>query len=292
MEKQIGKAPIFFHGGGSLGDIWPRHQKFREKIILRYQDRPVIILPQSIYFANKVNFKKAANIFNSHPNLTLFVRDNYSYELALQNFHNCQVILAPDMAFQLVKLPGLSFDSNSKQSILYLCREDAELNQSFSSNSIKLPNLVVDDWVSFKWTLANYEAAHGSVRDQRLIQEFWQRGLATPKEWISRQIWQHFHPCATKFNTLYKPSLHRESWSLMHSGVYQFKQHRLIITNRLHGHILCILLGIPHIFLPNSYHKNKVFYETWTCQIPFCRFVEDAREINKAAQELLEEFSK
>jgi pyruvyl transferase EpsO len=76
----------------------------------------------------------------------------------------------------------------------------------------------------------------------------------------------------------------------MHHGIYQFKQHRLIITNRLHGHILCIIMGIPHIFLPNAYYKNEAFYDTWTYSIPFCRFVKDPSQIKGAAQELLDLF--
>jgi pyruvyl transferase EpsO len=76
----------------------------------------------------------------------------------------------------------------------------------------------------------------------------------------------------------------------MYQGVYQFKQHRLIITNRLHGHILCILMGIPHIFLPNSYYKNEAFYDAWTHQVPFCRFVKDPEKIEVAVQELIDTF--
>ncbi len=71
---------------------------------------------------------------------------------------------------------------------------------------------------------------------------------------------------------------------------YQNQQHRLIITNRLHGHILCILMNIPHIFLPNAYYKNEKFYETWTYSIPFCRFVKEPSQIKAAAQELLDLF--
>lgn len=77
----------------------------------------------------------------------------------------------------------------------------------------------------------------------------------------------------------------------MQMALDQFRQHRLIITNRLHGHILCVLLGIPHIFLANSYHKNESFYETWTHQAPFCRFVKDSTQVKITAQELLDLYS-
>lgn len=292
MEKQIGKAPILLHGGGNLGDLWYGHQKFREHIISKYRDQPIIILPQSIYFNNLDKLKRATKIFNSHPNLTLFVRDNYSYEVARKNFCNCQVIKAPDMAFQMVKMPIFSVNCKSKKSILYLCREDSELNEDFSPTSIEIPNLVVEDWVSYKckWLLGNPDSIWIQGMAQ-LYREGWQRSMATPTEWLSRQIWQRSHPYNTKFNTFYNPSMHRRSLSFMHSAIYQLKQYSLIITNRLHGHILCILLGIPHIFLPNSYHKNEAFYETWTKEISFCRFVKEASQLQEAIQELYSFYS-
>ncbi|WP_375514721.1 polysaccharide pyruvyl transferase family protein [uncultured Nostoc sp.] len=288
MEKQIGKAPIFLNGGGNLGDIWPEYQAFREHIISKYRDRPIIILPQSIYFANPFNLTKAALIFNSHPNLTLFARDQYSYEIALKHFYNCHIILSPDMVFQMVEMPGLSFQSNSELPILYHCRQDKELEPSFVSASINLPNLIVEDWLSFK-LLEKFDDLPVAVELQQLSQKVGQRNSETNQESVSWHKWYYHHPYVAKFNQLYNPSVHQKAWAFMYSGIQQFQQYRLVITNRLHGHILCTLLGIPHIFLPNSYHKNKMFYETWTSQIPFCRFVKDASELEANVRELLDE---
>jgi pyruvyl transferase EpsO len=39
---------------------------------------------------------------------------------------------------------------------------------------------------------------------------------------------------------------------------------RVVITDRLHAHILCLLLGIPHAVLDNTYGKLGRFLETWT----------------------------
>jgi exopolysaccharide biosynthesis predicted pyruvyltransferase EpsI len=269
MEKQVGKAPIILQGGGNLGDLWSNHQKFREQIISKYRDRPIVIMPQSIYFESTSNLKKAADIFNSHPNLTLFVRENYSYEIALNHFYKCQIIKIPDMAFHLLNVSGItSNNTDKKHSILYHCRADEELKKDFSPASIfELPNLIVEDWVSNEWK---------TWRSSKSIL-------------TNDQAYPDHTPAI--FDNLYDPNIHRTSWIIMHKGIDQFKRHRLIITNRLHGHILCILLGIPHIFLANSYHKNESFYETWTHQVPFCRFVKDSAKIKIAAQELLELYS-
>lgn len=301
MERQAGKSPILLQGGGNLGDLYLTHQEFREQIISKYRDRPIVIMPQSIYFANADNLRRAANIFNSHPNLTIFTRDHRSYEIALKHFHKCQIIIAPDMAFQMINMPGLTYNTGRKSSILYHCREDQELNTTtFSSTSINLPDLTIEDWVSYKWKSWNsytsmfksYEALPWHIPTAvRLFKQSIRRDLNKPIDWLFWQIMQKSHSYACKFNDIYNPEMHCISWSLLHSGIYQFRQHRLIITNRLHGHILCILLGIPHIFMSNSYYKNESFYETWTYQIPFCRFVKTTSQLKIAAQELLEVYA-
>jgi pyruvyl transferase EpsO len=45
-------------------------------------------------------------------------------------------------------------------------------------------------------------------------------------------------------------------------------------TDRLHAHILSTILENPHMFLSNTYHKNKSFYETWTHKFEFVEFLE------------------
>jgi pyruvyl transferase EpsO len=124
-----------------------------------------------------------------------------------------------------------------------------------------------------------------------LVREGWQRGLAHPKQWIPRQKWERFHPYARKFDKIPDSFIPRFSWSLMHAGVYQLLQSRLVITNRLHGHILSTLLGIPNILLPNSYYKNEAFYETWTYQIPYCKFVKQPSQVKESVEELLSRFA-
>lgn len=37
----------------------------------------------------------------------------------------------------------------------------------------------------------------------------------------------------------------------------------IVITDRLHAHILCTLSGIPHVIISDRYGKVKQFYMTW-----------------------------
>ncbi|MEC4893141.1 MAG: polysaccharide pyruvyl transferase family protein [Oscillatoria sp. PMC 1051.18] len=285
LKQKVGKNPIILNGGGNLGDLWLPYQKFREKIIFHYQDRPIIILPQSIYFAKQTNLTKAAKIFNSHPNLTIFVRDNYSYQIASKNFGNCQVVKAPDMAFHLLNLPGITRNCQPNKSILYHYRQDRELDENISPASLNIPNLVVEDWQAFHLVLGNSQPPF-LKKIAYLYREFWQKGILTPDEFFSRRKWLNKYKYKRKFSQVDNPELQQLSLSLLHAGIYQFQQYQVIITNRLHGHILCLLLGIPHLFLPNSYHKNESFYQTWSKNINWCHFAKNSQEVQVKIREI------
>ncbi|MEO1621817.1 MAG: polysaccharide pyruvyl transferase family protein [Cyanobacteria bacterium J06632_3] len=67
LHQKADKLPILLQGGGNFGDLWPHHQKFREQIIQNYRDRPIVVLPQSIFFHSSENLQQSALIFNAHP---------------------------------------------------------------------------------------------------------------------------------------------------------------------------------------------------------------------------------
>jgi exopolysaccharide biosynthesis predicted pyruvyltransferase EpsI len=295
--------PIILHGGGNMGDLWRDHQIFKERIILRFQDRKIVIFPQTIYFKSKKNLENAAIIFNNHPDLTIFVRDKRSYQIGKENFYNCKVFQSPDTAFQLFNTFDMPHYQKNNNSILALIRDDFEKNLDSTQSKFKGSKFSCEDWSPFenKWLLSDgiraklKQSKNFTLGDRqfRLVQllayvyrEFWQRGILTPEEFTSKYKWLRKHPYNEVFNQIDKPSLHYLCLSFMHSGIYQILQHKLIITNRLHGHILCSILGKSHIFLPNSYYKNEGFYQAWTSNVPFCRFVKNPSELDDAIQSL------
>jgi pyruvyl transferase EpsO len=54
------------------------------------------------------------------------------------------------------------------------------------------------------------------------------------------------------------------SLSVLLGSTLQVKKFNKVITNRLHAHILCVMLGIVTTLISNTYHKNESFYKTWT----------------------------
>jgi pyruvyl transferase EpsO len=60
---------------------------------------------------------------------------------------------------------------------------------------------------------------------------------------------------------------------------------KLIITDRLHAALLAVLIGRHAILLPNRYHKNEAFCETWF--LPRLSFVSTRREIGVLMNKVL-----
>lgn len=318
MDSKLGDATILLQGGGNLGDLWYEQQTFREQIIQQYPQQRIIILPQTIHFQDPEKLHQAAQIFNNHPNLTICVRDRRSYELANTQFSNCKIILCPDMAFMLADLPGMKFFRTNWQQqhqILYHCRDDKEIVTNLNSqvlqlfqpshpvssqSSPELPKLVIEDWLPPDKYLQRSQITSESAWYWRLpgvvriYRELWQQRLSRTMGWLSKEFWDNNHPYNSKFialsTTVDNSEMLKISWDYLHRSIYQLNRYPLVITNRLHGHILCTLLEIPHIFLPNSYGKNQSWYEAWTYDISFCRYVENPLAITQAIKELCPKF--
>jgi pyruvyl transferase EpsO len=68
-------------------------------------------------------------------------------------------------------------------------------------------------------------------------------------------------------------------------GIDLLSTGRAVITDRLHGHILCCLLDIPHVALDNNYGKIRNFSAAWDTAGPRARLassLDEAVEIAKA----------
>jgi pyruvyl transferase EpsO len=71
-------------------------------------------------------------------------------------------------------------------------------------------------------------------------------------------------------------------------GLRLLSKGRVVVTDRLHGHILSMLMDIPQVLLDNSYGKLRGFYDAWTASssnTSFCKTAEDAHEFARLEAE-------
>ena len=233
LRTSVPEGPIFIHGGGNFGDLWPRHHKFREHVLERFPDREIIQLPQSIHFDRPERVVRTAHAIARHRRFRLLVRDQPSYEFATANF-DCEVGLCPDMAFFLGPLVR---ERAPEVDVLYLMRTDKERAYGAITGGPGYSSRVADWLLESRLSIQ----AHKLLAIARGLRGGW------PDRAALRCAW---------YDAVARARVVR-GCRLLSSG-------RVVITDRLHAHILSLLLGIPHAVLDNTYGKLGRFLDSWT----------------------------
>lgn len=130
-QKVIKKDTILISGGGFLGSLWLNEENMVRSVIQTFPNNRIIILPQTMYFAENEAGKKelavSKQIYESHSNLWLFVRENNSYEFCKKNMpHLKHLYCVPDMVTYLDE----QYPKMQREGILCCFRTDKEKNIS------------------------------------------------------------------------------------------------------------------------------------------------------------------
>ena len=247
LEGAVGPTgTILLHGGGNFGDLWPRHQAFREAVAERFPRARIVQLPQSLHFQDADAVERAARAFADHPDFRLLYRDHASEDLAARISGN-RATLCPDAAFALRPVRELP----PVVDVLFLLRGDRERIDRGPVPSTLLQNL---SWRVVDWPVDPFRAAPEAGRLQSALlarRRRARRALLTTlgaRPATARVAAGHWDRLATR---------------RVHGGLELLTSGRVVITDRLHGHILCLIAGVPHVFLDNSYGKITSFATTW-----------------------------
>ncbi|WP_420143853.1 polysaccharide pyruvyl transferase family protein [Sphingobium sp.] len=230
LKRAAPEGPIFIHGGGNFGDVWPGHQDFRESVLDSFPDRQVIQFPQSIKYHSDARADQTARAIERHKGFILLVRDQESLEFAQARFQ-CETYLCPDMAFCI---GPLARRSPIDTPVLAMLRADAE--KAGEQDLSAYPALPVEDWIT--------EDA-SQVKRAKILGALSAYAAFSPGDALFR-----------KLDAAANTRLDR--------GVRQISRAQAIVTDRLHVHIISLLLGIPHAVLDNSYGKIRRFMNAFS----------------------------
>lgn len=93
-----------------------------------------------------------------------------------------------------------------------------------------------------------------------------------------------------KFNTPQAGcSLEKSLYSTV-MGLFFTQRGRVVVTDRLHGHIFATLLDIPHVLLDNKVKKLSSYHNSWTRGVENTRLANSPREAMSMALELLQTY--
>lgn len=121
----LNNTTIFVNGGGNLGMLWPEIEKMNRWIISELKDSTICIMPNSIYYTpgedGKKEFRKSIEIYNRHPRLYMYAREETSYGIMKKVYKNVKLI--PDVVLSLNECQDLK---NRRRGCLFCMRDDVE----------------------------------------------------------------------------------------------------------------------------------------------------------------------
>lgn len=240
---------VVFHGGGNLGDLYMGPQNCRLNNIPKLHGNRVVILPQTIHFRDEREYIRSCEIMNDHPDLHIFLRDSRSYELAKKMTDN--IYLIPDMAHQLWPIKPV-LKEGGKKGKLGVFRTDAEVGAA----KVVDKNIVdkITDWPQF-------------VGRRDLLVKVLDYSLRVLNK-LSMDA---------PFVTAGSRAWIKYASELIDEAVELFSENDLIVTDRLHGHILACLIGIENVIIDNSYGKNASYVSQWTESSNLVKLVRDKK---------------
>jgi pyruvyl transferase EpsO len=250
------QSVILMHGGGNFGTLWPDEQRFRLRVLRECAGVPVVQFPQSIFFEDDTLLDETREAIKTHGNYTLLARDEVSYDFALRNFE-CKVALCPDMAFFIGSLDAKEqapFDR------FVLSRTDHESAQAWFSDA---PGL----------------RGGATVRHSDWLEQGTMEKILNRVQYHSARLRKRIDPCNTWLYGLYN----RLAQARLARGKALLESGRVVIADRLHVHILAILMEKPHVLIDNRYRKLGTFHEAWTKGYRGVTFADNLQDAYQAA---------
>jgi pyruvyl transferase EpsO len=265
-----GDGVILLTGGGNFGDLWPAVQEAREDIMGHCLANPIVQLPQTVRFESPPHLERARAAIEKHGDVTILCRDAASLDIVRGDL-GARGDLCPDMAFCLDELNA---SPSRRDGIVWLARNDKEASHA----AIEDECVEIADWDSECETRL-------FRRNKALTEALIRRPRQRRRALLSRRAWRELLP-RTAWRSLAMATYEPLARERLDRGIELLSRGGKVITDRLHGHILSTLLGIPHVILDNSYGKLSSFYRQWTHDTDGIVFAEDSREALEMAREL------
>jgi exopolysaccharide biosynthesis predicted pyruvyltransferase EpsI len=270
LRAAVGDAPVLINGGGNFGDLYAGQQRTRTEVLRTLRSNPVVQLPQSIHFADPANEAAMAELIAAHPDFRMMVRERTSERIARERL-GVEPVLSPDHAF------GMGPRARTQPvttPILWLARMPGD------PEYVAYDEPTGDDVRRVEWL-------HGIAEDQAAWDLVGRAALR-----VNTAVRARWSP-GTRGTSLQHALVARTyvplAWRWVRRGMDMVSGAQVVVTDKLHGHVFCLLLGIPHVVLDNSYGKVSGTLDAWTGDLPGVHRARDGAEALATARRLVEE---
>jgi exopolysaccharide biosynthesis protein PssK len=267
MRSAVGDATLLLNGGGNFGDVYAGQQGLREHLLERCTDRRLIQLPQSIWFRQAANVERMRALCASHPSFTMMVRERRSLEFGREAL-GLHPLLAPDMAFGLGPLERTRRE-RERHEVLWLGRRASDAEAV--ARPAPPPHVAVIDWVDAPLDAGFFEAERLVLAENQSLLRLMRENAVDADRWAA--------PMARTFDGLARAWVRR--------GIETLCSARVVITDRLHAHVLATQLGLVHVVLDNLNGKVRSTFQTWTGDSGLAHWAETTDEAVVCAEQLL-----
>lgn len=229
LEKGVpNDATIVLHGGGNLGDLYPRHQQLRDRVIGTFPRHRIVLLPQSVHFSDPEAAAACGALWSRHDDLHVCLRDHRSIATLAPHLQRTPLLL-PDMAHAL--FPSLTNARPGTGTLLFR-RQDIEA--------------VSGDRTAFDWEKLLTPMDHRAIGLLHRAHRATARGWPVP----AASLWGKF-----------RDRLVRRA--LSHMGRFA-----TVDTDRLHGMLAALLIGRPVTARDNATGKLSAYHAAWLAGMP------------------------
>ena len=268
-RRAVGDAPILLNGGGNFGDLYAGQQGARKTVLRTMSGNRVIQMPQSIHFKDPARVEEMRGLIDAHGGFTMMTRERRSEAIARDEF-GMEPILSPDHALALGAAPP---PVEPASDVVWIGRQPGD--PEFLASAAPPPEA----------GLASFEWMNGVLADQATWDEEGLAALARNAALVALHTAGQPVPEAEQRDaaSTFEPLARR--WVAY--GMRTLAAGRFVVTDKLHGHIFCALMGLPHVVLDNSYGKVSGTLDAWTGGLPGVHRARDGADAWRLAQELL-----
>lgn len=198
-------------------------------------------------------------------NLLAYIFEDFNRKLVLENFPEFQVILFPQSVWHNATemVTRLFQDVYSKhQRLTFLYRDRKSYNQGKKIfpqvNCYLMPDMAFQIGAVRRFM----EPTHHILWLQRTDKESLNYNIPTDR--------QNYDVTVSDWKGWKTPrgtSQLEDAFLIAANGLMFLQRGRVVITDRLHGHILCVLCGISHVVLDPVNHKITSFMQSWAAGI-------------------------
>ena len=268
MRRRMPQGVVLMHGGGNFGDVWAGHQLHRERVARAVRDYPIIVLPQSIFYHSHERARTTNDTLRDHPDYQVMVRDRNSLARAEALIPDVRFTYCEDAAFGWEPRPLAT--TGARDRVLVIARADREsasgLRAAGDMWSYSRFAVDIEDWNPRGSSRITGRLGRGAMRFGHFARDRRHGGGAG--------------------QALMGPALRLISGSNLRSARSLYAGARAAVVDRLHAHVLAILLGVPHVVLDQTYGKVAPVFNEYSGEFSTAHFASNLDEASRLLREV------